>query len=82
MKTDRVAAMHDMMTFAAMERRRIVQRIREEFLETPGLRLNVYEAARFWGLDEAICAWILSELAAEGFLAEGADQRFQTYREV
>ena len=65
-----------------MEHRKIVQRIREEFEETPGLRLTVREASRFWGLDEVTCSWVLTELAAAGFLAEGMDRRFQVYVSV
>jgi len=60
-----------------MEFRKVVQRIREEFEETPGLRLTVREASRFWGLDERMCASVLAELTADGFLAEGGDKRFQ-----
>ena len=67
---------------ATVEYRNIVQRIREEFEETPGLRLSVPEASRFWGLDEATCELVLAELAVDGFLARGADRRFQMYLSV
>ncbi|PYR44686.1 MAG: hypothetical protein DMF89_27210 [Acidobacteria bacterium] len=59
--------------------RKLVQRVREEFVETPGLRLTVQEASRFWALDEATCAAVLRELAQRGFLAQGGDRRFQMY---
>jgi hypothetical protein len=62
-----------------MEFRKIVQRIREEFEETPGLRLTVGEASRFWGLDRGTCELVLLQLALDGFLAEGRDRRFQVY---
>ena len=65
-----------------MKYRKIVQRIREEFEEAPGLRLTVPEASRFWGLDEATCELVLSELAVDGFLARGSDKRFQVYVHV
>ena len=55
---------------------KLIQRIREEFEEFPGLRVSVTEAARFWGLDLATCEAILKELLAIGFLAEGTDQRY------
>jgi hypothetical protein len=60
----------------------LVQRIREEFEEAPGLRLTVREAARFWGLDEETCGHVLAQLLATGFLATGGDGRYrQTYGE-
>jgi len=59
--------------------RKLVQRIREEFEETPGLRLSVHEASRFWALDETTCEVVLAELVSTGFLAQGIDDRFQTY---
>ena len=64
-------------TSAAMELLKLTQRIREEFQETPGLRLSIDEGARFWGLDETVCELVLSELAADGFLARGRDHRFR-----
>lgn len=59
--------------------RKLVQRIREEFEETPGLRLTVHEASRFWALDETTCELVLLDLETTGFLAQGHDSRFQTY---
>ena len=53
----------------------LVQRIREEFEEAPGLRITVTEAARFWGLDEATCERVLGQLLAAGFLARSVDGR-------
>jgi DNA-binding IclR family transcriptional regulator len=57
--------------------RKLVQRIREEFEEMPGLRLTLDEASRFLALDESTCRRIFSELSHEGFLARGVDDRFQ-----
>ena len=56
---------------------KLLYRIREEFEEAPDLRLNVSEAARFWGLDLATCEEMLSRLLASGFLAKDADQRYR-----
>jgi hypothetical protein len=61
--------------------RKLVQRIREEFEQTPGLRLNVHEASRFLALDELTCRWVLTELAHEGFLAQ-VNERFQMYADA
>jgi Fic family protein len=55
----------------------LVQRIREEFEEAPGLRVNVKEASRFWGLDEATSGRVLEQLLAVGFLARGGDERYR-----
>jgi hypothetical protein len=59
--------------------RKLVQRLREEFEDLPGLRLTVREAARFWALDEVTCGRVLAALTAQGFLARGIDGRFQMY---
>ena len=56
---------------------KLVQRLREEFEEAPGLRLTIGEAARYWGLDEATCALVLRELRPHGFLIKGADGRYR-----
>jgi hypothetical protein len=56
---------------------KLVQRIREEFDEAPGLRVSVSEAARFWGLDESTCEQVLAHLFAAGFLSRGNDRRYQ-----
>ena len=55
---------------------KLVQRVQEEFLEAPGLRLTTSEAARFWGLDGATCERLFMELLLIGFLRKGADQRY------
>ncbi len=47
----------------------VLQRIRGEYLEMPGLRLTVKQACRFWGLDEPTCARLLEDLVEAGFLA-------------
>ena len=44
---------------------KLIQRIREEFKESPGLRLTIGEGARFWELDAEVCELVLSK-GAEG----------------
>ena len=56
--------------------RKLVQRIREEFENAPDLRLTASEAARFFGLDLAMCERVLAELRLAGFLARDADERY------
>jgi Fic family protein len=55
----------------------LVQRIREEFEESPGLRITMKEATRFWGLDQTTCEEVLAQLLATGFLAKGVDGRYR-----
>jgi hypothetical protein len=55
----------------------LAQRIREEFEETPGLRITVSEASRFWGIDELACEQVFARLLATGFLARGVDDRYR-----
>jgi hypothetical protein len=56
---------------------KLAQRIREEFEETPGLRLTVGEGARFWGLDELTCHQVLVGLRSSGMLTLDADHRYR-----
>jgi len=46
----------------------IVQRIREEFREMPGLRLTPAQAVRLWGLEMETCRQIIDALVAGSFL--------------
>ena len=43
---------------------KLIQRIGEEFEESPGLRVTIDVGARFWGLDAEVCELVLS--GAEG----------------
>ena len=43
-------------------------RIRGEFLEMPGLRLTIEQAARLWQMDAATCTQALMRLVADRFL--------------
>lgn len=46
----------------------MLYRIRGEFLEMPGLRLTINQAARLWHVDAATCAAVMRRLVAERFL--------------
>jgi hypothetical protein len=46
----------------------IVERIRAEYVEMPGLSLTVRQAARFWGLSTPASEQLLSAPAECGFL--------------
>lgn len=56
--------------------RRLVQRIRMEYLEMPGLRLTLDQASRLWNLDRAMCRRLLAELVDERFLVEASAGMF------
>ena len=54
----------------------LLQRVRGEFLEMPGLRLTEGQARRLWGLDAAQCAALLAELVEARFLLRTRDGAF------
>jgi Fic family protein len=51
----------------------IVQGVRGQFLEMPGLKLTVAQAQRLWGIDRATCEAVIEELTACRFLARTRD---------
>ena len=52
---------------------RLLHRVRAEYLEMPGLRLTLPQAARLWGLDRETCVGLLDVLVKAGFLVRTAD---------
>ncbi len=58
-----------MMTLAMPETTALMlYRIRGEFLEMPGLRLTIEQAARLWHVDAATCAEVMARLVGDQFL--------------
>jgi len=51
-----------------MELEDVVQRIRAEFREMPGLRLTPDEATKLWGLEHNTCRAVIDALVATAFL--------------
>jgi hypothetical protein len=51
----------------------LLQRIRSEFLEMPGLRLTPAQAARLWALDGPTSERVLDRLTVTGFLLKSRD---------
>lgn len=47
----------------------ILERIRAEYLEMPGLRLTLDQAQRLWGVERALCQRLLCALVDMKFLA-------------
>jgi hypothetical protein len=46
----------------------LVDRVRGEFLEMPGLELTETQAIKLWSLDSDDCRYVLDVLVAAGFL--------------
>jgi hypothetical protein len=46
----------------------VVRRIRNEYIEMPGLRLTVRQAQRLWGLDAETCSQAIELLVEARFL--------------
>jgi hypothetical protein len=51
----------------------ILDRVRDEYLEMPGLRLTLPQACRLWQLDFATCEAVLGRLVAENVLRRTVD---------
>ena len=55
-----------------LEFHQLVDRVRSEFLEMPGLRLTLPQAARLWGLDPPSCEAVVDALIRSAFLQRTA----------
>jgi hypothetical protein len=51
----------------------ILQRIRAEYLDMPGLSLSPEQVQRLCGVDSALCASVLEALVEIGFLSRRSD---------
>jgi Fic family protein len=54
----------------------MLQRIRGEFVEMPGLRLTAAQAQRLWGLERPTCEELLRKLVNDNFLSQTRDGSF------
>ena len=48
----------------------LIQRVRGEFREMPGLRLTLAQACRLWQLDSTTCEALLDRLTRDGVLLQ------------
>jgi len=46
----------------------LIERVRAEFLEMPGMQLSLAQAARLFGLDVAACKQVIDVLVNASFL--------------
>jgi hypothetical protein len=51
----------------------LLNRVRSEFIEMPGLRLRIEQAQRLWNLDRTMCEVVLQSLVDTNFLRQYAD---------
>ena len=51
-------------------------RLRAEYLEMPGLRLNANQVQRLCGIEPGLCEAVLSDLVAAQFLYRKIDGRY------
>lgn len=58
----------------------ILQRIRAEYLEMPGLTLRPEQIQRLCGVDSALCVSALDALVESGFLSRRPDGAYGRYR--
>jgi hypothetical protein len=58
----------------------LVQRIRAEYIEMPGLTLRSEQVQRLCGVDSELCESILEVLVESGFLSKRADGAYARYR--
>ena len=56
--------------------RALVDRVREEYLEMPGLSLTLMQGCRLWAVDRDRCRMVLDILIDRGFLTRTSDGRF------
>jgi hypothetical protein len=56
---------------------KLVQHIREEFDEVPGLAITVDEGARFWAIDPDTCHHVLAQLQSMKVLMRTEDGRYR-----
>lgn len=55
--------------FNLTDKQYMLNRVRGEFLEMPGLQLRVEQAQRLWGLDRSTCEELLTSLVDAKFLS-------------
>lgn len=63
-------------------RRVVVDIVKGEFLEMPGLRLTPAQARRLWGLDASECEDLLDLLVHQDFLLRTRDGAFVLRRDL
>jgi hypothetical protein len=60
---------------------RVVNRVRSEYMEMPGLSLKSEQVQRLCGIDDAACKAVLDTLVEAGFLLIRADGAYSRSRD-
>lgn len=55
---------------------KLLNRVRGEFIEMPGMRLKIDQAQRLWNLDRAMCESVLKSLVDAKFLGRFDDDLY------
>ena len=55
---------------------KLMQVVRAEYAEMPGLSLTLFQAQRLWAADRQTCESVLMALITRGFLRRTSDGRF------
>jgi len=63
--------------FAPFRTMELLNRVRGEFREMPGLRLTLEQAMRLWSLDRATCVDVLTQLRSAKFLDVDPNGRYR-----
>ena len=58
----------------------LLQRIKSEYIEMPGLTLRPEQVQRLCGVDGASCETVLEALVESGFLSKRSDGAYGRYR--
>jgi hypothetical protein len=59
------------------ERQNLLERVRAEYREMPGLCLSLAQGARLFGLDRPLCSDVFRALVREGFLRETSQGHYR-----
>ena len=54
----------------------LLERVRGEYFEMPGLQLTISQACRLWQLDRATCEAVLGHLVGIQFLRRTSDEMY------
>jgi hypothetical protein len=52
---------------------RVLNRLRAEYLEMPGMKLTIEQVQRLCGIEQTMCALVLDALVKAGFLCRKSD---------
>ena len=60
---------------------RVLERLRGEYLEIPGLKLRIEQVQRFCGIEQTMCTLVLDALVKASFLSLNSDGTYMRLTE-